>query len=118
MILLVLISGQAFTQNFENVVVGKKALDFKLKTIQGNKIQLNERYKNSPVINMILEVLMEQKQALEDAVYDVYTLCHLDTAFGVQLDRIGDIAGIQRYGLNDDDYRQLLALARTLVRQK
>ena len=69
------------------------------------KQRLMSQYKNSPVINMILEVLMEQKQSLEDAAYDVYTLCHLDTAFGVQLDRIGDIAGIKRYGLNDGDYR-------------
>jgi hypothetical protein len=70
------------------------------------KERLMSQYKNSPVINMILEVIMKQEQDLEDAFYDLYTLCHLDTAFGVQLDRIGDIAGIQRYGLNDDDYRK------------
>lgn len=76
-----------------------------------NKIELAKKrlmsqYKDSPVINMILEVIMEQEQALEDAIYDVSTLCHLDTAFGIQLDRIGSIPGIKRYGLNDEDYRK------------
>jgi len=76
-----------------------------------NKIELAKKrlmsqYKDSSVINMILEVIMEQEQALEDAIYDVSTLCHLDTAFGIQLDRIGTIPGIKRYGLNDEDYRK------------
>lgn len=76
-----------------------------------NKIELAKKllmsqYKDSLVINKLLEVIMEQEQALEDAIYDVYTLCHLDTAFGIQLDRIGRIPGIKRYGLNDEDYRK------------
>ena len=76
-----------------------------------NKIELAKKrlmsqYKDRPVINMILKVIMEQEQALEDAIYDVSTLCHLDTAFGIQLDRIGAIPGIKRYGLNDEDYRK------------
>lgn len=54
LILLVLISGQAFAQNFENVAVGKNAFDFNLKTIQGNEIQLSEIFKSNPVVLVVL----------------------------------------------------------------
>ncbi len=53
-ILLVLISGQVFSQNFEKVAVGKKAVDFNLKTIQGNDIQLNEILKSNAVVLIVL----------------------------------------------------------------
>jgi len=50
LILLVLIWGQAFSQNFSNVAVGEKAVDFKLKTVQGNEVQLDEMIKNQPAL--------------------------------------------------------------------
>jgi len=54
LILLVLISGQVFAQDFASVAVGEKAADFKLKTIQGNEVQLNEIVKNNPVVLVVL----------------------------------------------------------------
>lgn len=54
LILLVLIWGQAFTQNFSNVAVGEKAADFKLQTIRGNEVQLDEMIKDHYVILVVL----------------------------------------------------------------
>lgn len=53
-ILLILITGQAFSQNFSKVAVGEKAVDFKLKTIQGKEIHLDEMIKNHPVVLVVL----------------------------------------------------------------
>ena len=51
---LIFISIQSFAQNFENIAVGKKAPDFKLKTIQGSEIQLSDLLKNNPVVLVVL----------------------------------------------------------------
>ena len=53
-ILQFLISAQAFAQEFLNVAVGEKAVGFKLKTIQGNEVQLDETIKNHPVVLVVL----------------------------------------------------------------
>lgn len=49
-----LISGQVFSQDFENLNVGKTAIDFNLKTIQGDKIIFSEINSNSPVVLIVL----------------------------------------------------------------
>lgn len=43
-----------FAQNFANIAAGEKAADFKLKTIQGNEIQLSELLKSNPVVLIVL----------------------------------------------------------------
>lgn len=53
-ILLVLISGHAFTQDFGNVAVGEKAVDFKLNTIQGDEVQLSKLSDDQPVVLVVL----------------------------------------------------------------
>src|SRR5680860_409315 len=53
-VLLILISGQVFSQEFENLVVGRNAIDYKLKTIQGDEIQLIEITENHPVVLIVL----------------------------------------------------------------
>ena len=53
-VLFVLISSQAFSQSFENLTVGKPAIDFKIETIQGNEVQLSEINKNHPVVLVVL----------------------------------------------------------------
>ena len=53
-ILLVLISGQGFAQEFSNVAVGGKAMDFKLKTIHGNEIQLNGLVQKNALVLVVL----------------------------------------------------------------
>lgn len=53
-VLLILISSQVFSQEFENLVVGRNAIDFELKTIQGDEIQLIEITENHPVVLIVL----------------------------------------------------------------
>ncbi|NQU52067.1 MAG: redoxin domain-containing protein [Bacteroidetes bacterium] len=53
-ILLMLISGQVFSQDFENLNVGRTAIDFNLKIIQGDKIIFSEINSNSPVVLIVL----------------------------------------------------------------
>lgn len=61
--------------------------------------------RNSIQFRNLLKIFVKQIQELENTFYDLYTLRYIDTAFGYQLDRLGDIVGIARYGLNDEDYR-------------
>ena len=61
--------------------------------------------RNSVKLRNLLKIFVKQIQELENVIYDLYTLRYIDTAFGYQLDRLGDIVGIVRYGLNDEDYR-------------
>jgi peroxiredoxin len=52
--LFFLISGQLFSQNFENLAIGKSAVDFTLKTIQGHEVQLTKINAGHPVILVVL----------------------------------------------------------------
>lgn len=54
LLFLILISGQLFSQEFENLAVGEKTINFTLKTIQGNEIGLSEINSESPVILVVL----------------------------------------------------------------
>ncbi|HPE76966.1 MAG TPA: peroxiredoxin family protein [Draconibacterium sp.] len=54
LIVLIFISIQSFAQDFTNIAVGEKATDFKLKTIQGNDIQLSELLKSNSVVLIVL----------------------------------------------------------------
>ena len=53
-ILLILISGHIFSQNFENLTIGKSALDFTLKTIQGDEVQLSKINAGHQVVLVVL----------------------------------------------------------------
>lgn len=53
-LILIIISGNLFAQGFENLTTGLTAPDFKLKTIQGNEVQLNQLLKNNPVVLVVL----------------------------------------------------------------
>lgn len=52
--LLILISCQAFSQSFENLAIGKRATDFKLKTITGDEVQLRKINADHPVVLIVL----------------------------------------------------------------
>ena len=62
--------------------------------------------RNSINLRTLCKIFVEEIQELENAFYDLYTLRYINTAFGYQLDRIGDSIGIQRYGLDDEAYRK------------
>jgi peroxiredoxin len=52
--LLILISCQAFSQKFENLAIGKRAIDFTLKTITGDEVQLSKMNADHPVVLVVL----------------------------------------------------------------
>lgn len=53
-LILIIISGNMFAQGFEKLATGMNAPDFKLKTIEGNEIQLNQLLKNNAVVLIVL----------------------------------------------------------------
>jgi peroxiredoxin Q/BCP len=53
-ILLMLVSGQLYAQDFKKLNVGKTVINFTLKTIQGDKIVFSEINRNGPVVLIVL----------------------------------------------------------------
>jgi len=53
-IFMVLVSSQAFSQNFEKLEIGRSAIDFKINTIQGKEVQLSEINKSHSVVLVVL----------------------------------------------------------------
>jgi hypothetical protein len=47
----------------------------------------------------------KQVQDLEDAIYQMIDNRSIFNSYGIQLDGIGDIVGLERNGLNDIDYK-------------
>ncbi len=70
--------------------------------------RLLQQFKGQPRIEALLTGYLEQVQELEDSLWDLRTLRSLDLAEGEQLDRLGEIVGQARGGLDDDNYRQLI----------
>ena len=70
--------------------------------------RLLQQYKDKDSIRAIVSAKTEQDQVLEDVFQDLENFRGIDTATGVQLDGLGDILGIERQGLNDEDYRARL----------
>jgi hypothetical protein len=57
----------------------------------------------------LIEVYANQIQDLETVFLDLMTETRIDSAEGVQLDRIGKIIGLERGGASDELYRDLLS---------
>jgi hypothetical protein len=74
--------------------------------VERAKKNLMSQYKDSVKFNQLLQALVEELQEIEDVFWDLYTLRYISTAFGYQLDRIGDTVGVVRYGLDDNQYRK------------
>jgi len=53
-LVLFMVSGQLFAQSFENLAIGKKAIEFKLKTITGDEVQLSKINAGRPVVIVVL----------------------------------------------------------------
>jgi hypothetical protein len=67
-----------------------------------------EQYKESTNIKKIIEIFCDQLQEIESVVLENYSINDMDSATGKVLDRIGEIAGQQRNGFNDDTYRMIV----------
>ena len=66
---------------------------------------LIEQFEKRPKINGFVAAFAQQWQVIEDVGVEIYTLRMIHTAGGYTLDMIGEIVGVVRGGLNDDDYR-------------
>lgn len=72
------------------------------------KDRLAEQFKNSPQLQGLICSLLSEYQDLKEVFQDLLLNRSIFTADGVQLDLLGDILGLDRYGLDDDSYRTAL----------
>ncbi len=70
--------------------------------------RLLQQYKGRPNIAAFITALVEQVQDLEDAIYPLDQYRQLIYAYGQQLDNLGEVIGLSRNGLNDQEYLVLL----------
>lgn len=78
--------------------------------------KLLKQFKGQPNMEGIAASYGVQFQEIEDMLWDLYLYRWISTAFGVQLDKIGDILGQKREGRSDDNYRIALYGRAYLIR--
>jgi hypothetical protein len=71
---------------------------------------LIEQFEDSPNINKVVYVGVDPLQKAEIIANQLGQSRNLDTAYGYALDIAGEILGVDRQGLSDDEYRKLLKL--------
>jgi hypothetical protein len=77
--------------------------------IEQAKARLLEQYKESPLINSLVEAFTFGLQDIEDIATQIRQFQNLDNATGATLDREGSIAGRTRVpGETDDIYREAI----------
>lgn len=67
--------------------------------------QLLDQFDGSLNLRLLLSSYLAQAQAFEDAIHPLLLERSLAAATGDRLDGLGQIAGLGRAGLDDDDYR-------------
>jgi hypothetical protein len=77
--------------------------------VQDGLSKLLQQYKGRALITGALTAFLQQAQNIENALYPLEGLCQIWNgttvpAFGAQLDGIGELVGITRNGLPDDEY--------------
>lgn len=77
-------------------------------SVQAALNRLITQFQGKPNIAALLQTMAEPACALEDAYQALLTKRGVNTATGVQLDRLGGIVGQPRSGLSDDTYRRYL----------
>lgn len=70
--------------------------------------RLLQQYKGLPGIAGLLTALITQIQDLENAIYPIDQYRQLAFAYGTQLDNLGQVIGLPRNGLPDNEYFVLL----------
>lgn len=76
--------------------------------VERAKSLLIEQFKRPVLINKMVEAIVEGIQELEYVFNDLYIYRSVPKAQGTQLDGLGDLVGISRNGLSDDDYREAI----------
>lgn len=70
--------------------------------------RLLEQFGDKPDLVKYICALITSFQELEFVYGDLLSQRSLDSASGVQLDGLGDIVGVERQGLSDDKYRDVI----------
>lgn len=70
--------------------------------------RLLHQYKGKPNIEGLVKALASNLQEAEDAIFDLIVSRRIDSAVGEQLDKLGELVGVERQGFDDDFYRILL----------
>lgn len=83
-------------------------LEHELEHVAEALARLLEQHKRKPRIRSAVEAQAAEVQAVEDALWQMYTEESIENGVGVQLDRIGKIIGLGRDGLTDGQYRPQL----------
>lgn len=74
------------------------------------------QFQNKPRFVALATAILTEVQRMEDVTWAVLMGRFLETAVGVNLDRIGALVNWPRLGLADDDYRRLIKVAVQLLR--
>lgn len=69
---------------------------------------LVQQFKSKENLEAFLTAFLDQCQDVENASFELIDERTLDAAVGAQLDGIGEIVGLDRGGLSDEDYRTRL----------
>lgn len=73
-------------------------------------------FKEGPRNQAMLQTIMEQVQAVEDAALALFTVFDIDVAEGEALNILGRILGEPRYGRSDGEYRRVLNILLLVLR--
>lgn len=93
-------------------------IDFVVNHIEKALGLLIQQFRGKEKWTDILSALLNESQNLENTFKDLYYNRSINTAVGTQLDGIGQILGLERGGLNDDDYRIALKFQAFLNQSK
>lgn len=73
------------------------------------KNRLIEQYKGKLKIEGVVEAVVKPLQDIEDVLQQLKTERWIESSIGIQLDKIGEIVGLEReYEQEDEDYRLLI----------
>lgn len=69
--------------------------------------RLLKQFQNKPRLKALVESLIEGFQEIEDAMWELYNLNYRESN-GITLDNFGKILGVEREGLADEQYIQIM----------
>lgn len=69
------------------------------------------QYQDKPNFTKIITTLMKDFQEFEDSVWKLFSGAGVSTATGAQLDMMGELLAVKRYGRADSTYRSRLQAA-------
>jgi hypothetical protein len=72
--------------------------------IQESSGLLITQFKTQPNMIALAQIFGAKIQEIEDALFQLFNLRGVNTAFGAELDILGSVVGVIRAGLNDTDY--------------